>query len=385
MRILVAAGQWFPDKYSGYARVVTDTAKGLARLGNEVTVIVPRQAGLPRVEQEGSLVLHRELRRSAIPLTLTDIVETARSARGLHARFDVALAQSENLALGVLGADSRLPVAFVYHHSTALEVQFDRARLPLGPRRAASRTLEAALVLIERAAVGRSQRVLVLSDYTRSMLDADHPRANGKTRLLSGGVDADWFTPGAGDERARLGIEEGATLLFTVRRLEPRMGLENLLDAMRLLPESVQLAIAGDGALAAELRERARDLTLDGRVRFVGRVSEESLRDWYRAATLFVLPTVAYEGFGMVTAEALACGTPVVGTPVGATPELLEPLEPSLVAAGAAPEDLAAAVEAGLAVATPQLRERSRAYAVERFSWEAVIPGWEAALAEIRR
>ena len=73
-------------------------------------------------------------------------------------------------------------------------------------------------------------------------------------------------------------------------------------------------------------------------------MEESELRDWYRAADLVVLPTVAYEGFGMVTAEALATGTPVVGTPVGATPELLEPLDPRLVAAGSDPDALAAAI-----------------------------------------
>ena len=70
---------------------------------------------------------------------------------------------------------------------------------------------------------------------------------------------------------------------------------------------------------------------------------------------LFVLPTVAYEGFGLVTAEALACGTPVVGTPVGATPELLTPLEPRLVARSTEPGDLAAALVGALDLIGPEI------------------------------
>jgi glycosyltransferase involved in cell wall biosynthesis len=60
------------------------------------------------------------------------------------------------------------------------------------------------------------------------------------------------------------------------------------------------------GLLTNELRRPRSELGIDGRVRFVGRVAEDELLDWYRAADLFVLPTVACEGFGMVTVEALA-------------------------------------------------------------------------------
>jgi glycosyltransferase involved in cell wall biosynthesis len=120
-------------------------------------------------------------------------------------------------------------------------------------------------------------------------------------------------------------------------------------------------------------------------VRLVGRVSDEELRDWHRAADLFVLPTVAYEGFGMVTAEALASGTPVVGTPIGATPELLTPLDPRLVTAGTEPAQLADAVRSGLAASTPAFRARCREYAESRFGWDAAVVEWERALAEAAR
>ena len=124
------------------------------------------------------------------------------------------------------------------------------------------------------------------------------------------------------------------------------------------------------------------ELGLDDRARFVGRVEESELRDWYRAADLVVLPTVAYEGFGMVTAEALATGTPVVGTPVGATPELLEPLDPRLVAVGSDPTALADAIRQALSFADDRFRERCRAYAVARFDWDSVIVEWEDALSD---
>jgi glycosyltransferase involved in cell wall biosynthesis len=160
------------------------------------------------------------------------------------------------------------------------------------------------------------------------------------------------------------------------------MGLEELVRALAR-PEvqaTAALAIVGGGSAEGRLRQLVAELGLGSRVRFAGRVGDDELPDWYRAGDLFVLPTVAYEGFGMVTAEALASGTPVVGTPVGATPELLEGLEPSLLAEHADAGSLAAAISRGLALAGPGLAERARAYAVERFGWDAVVARWEAAL-----
>src|SRR5207249_11624167 len=60
---------------------------------------------------------------------------------------------------------------------------------------------------------------------------------------------------------------------------------------------------------------------------FLGFIPDETLPSYYHAADVFVLPTRELEGFGLVTVEALACGTPVLGTPVGATPEVLSGLE----------------------------------------------------------
>ena len=85
-------------------------------------------------------------------------------------------------------------------------------------------------------------------------------------------------------------------------------------------------------------------------------MSDTRLRDWYQAADLFVLPTVAYEGFGMVTAEALSCGTPVVATRVGANAELLEPLTADLLADEPSAGSLAATIERVLPRATTAFR-----------------------------
>jgi glycosyltransferase involved in cell wall biosynthesis len=145
--------------------------------------------------------------------------------------------------------------------------------------------------------------------------------------------------------------------------------------------------VAGSGSLSGALPRLAAELGVAERVLFVGPVADDSrLADWYRASDLFVLPTTAYEGFGMATVEALSSGTPVVGTAVGATPELLTPLDPRLVAASADPGTLAASIDEALGfAATEDFAGRCRSYAVERFGVDGAIGVWEEALEEVRR
>lgn len=72
-----------------------------------------------------------------------------------------------------------------------------------------------------------------------------------------------------------------------------------------------------------DLSMMSRNLNLDRHIHFTGFIPEEALAEYYQAADIFVLPTVELEGFGLVTLEALASGTPVLGTPVGGTQEIL--------------------------------------------------------------
>ena len=99
-----------------------------------------------------------------------------------------------------------------------------------------------------------------------------------------------------------------------------------------------------------------------------------------------MLPTRELEGFGLVTVEALACGTPVLGTPVGATPEILGPLGKSLVFSATTPQAMAEALERFLEdgardpAGMNALREACRDYAETRYSWDSAIETLEATL-----
>lgn len=383
MRILIASGTWYPER-NGVARVASEVGQRLAGRGHEVTAVVPKVAGMPREERDGSLGVHRVIERGVMPLTVKDVLETTRRSRSLGP-FDVMVGHGASTAVGLARAGFSAPLVLVYHASLPRELRFMRSRLKWGRERVVAYLNDPISVLLERSAVRRCARILVLSYFSRSLLATDHPDEVHKIKVVSGGVETTSFAPGdgRGAARARLGLDQNGRLLVTVRRAEPRMGIEQLLRAMLIArADDLRLAVVGGGLLTDELVQLTSQLGLDGRVQIVGRVSEDELRDWYRAADLFVLPTVAYEGFGMVTLEALASGTPVVGTMAGATPELLEPLEPRLVAEGSDPESLALAIGDVLTFSDDELRRRSREYAVTRFDWERVTRMWEEALVE---
>ncbi len=206
--------------------------------------------------------------------------------------------------------------------------------------------------------------------------------------VVGGGVDTDVFSPAIDREalRNRLGVTPTQKLLVSARRLIGRMGLEMLLSAFNQLHKRdpcARLVIIGDGELRQTLEAQRDRLGLASSVQFIGRVSDVALRDWYRAADIFVLPTIAYEGFGMVTAEALACGTPVVGTSVGATGEILKPLDEDLLATEASASSLLSAIERIAASTGPAFRASCYHYAREHLSWERVLDHWEESLMQL--
>jgi glycosyltransferase involved in cell wall biosynthesis len=181
---------------------------------------------------------------------------------------------------------------------------------------------------IENKALNAADRIIVLSRYTRDKLLNVHGVLPDKIDVAPGGIDLVRFRPAADKKKVReaRGLPLNKTILLTVRGLEPRMGIENLIRAMQAVVKAapdIHLVIGGSGPLKEELISLSRRLNLNDHIEFTGFIPEEALPGCYQAADIFILPTIELEGFGLVTLEALASGTPVLGTPVGGTKEIL--------------------------------------------------------------
>jgi len=141
-------------------------------------------------------------------------------------------------------------------------------------------------------------------------------------RVIHPGVDLELFTPGdRSRERQRWGLDPTAPVLLFVGRLQPLKAPDLLLAAAAGLDPSVQVVIcggaSGNGDLMPEqLRAQAQSLGIADRTTFLDPVPVPELVSLMRAATAVVVPSHS-ESFGLVAAEAQACGTPVVAAAVG--------------------------------------------------------------------
>jgi glycosyltransferase involved in cell wall biosynthesis len=145
---------------------------------------------------------------------------------------------------------------------------------------------------------------------------------------------------------------------------------------------NVHLTIGGEGPQRKSLETKIERLGLESWVRLVGYIPADQLPDFYGAADFFILPTRELEGFGLVTVESLACGTPVLGTPIGGTPEILHPFDPSFLFRSPSPIDMADGIQAAAKRYADKdayrlLRQRCRHYAESNYSWSRHVAALE--------
>jgi glycosyltransferase involved in cell wall biosynthesis len=191
----------------------------------------------------------------------------------------------------------------------------------------------------------------------------------GRIEVLRNGVDLQLFRPVDREGwRRRLGFSR--TTLLSVGNLVPLKGHDLAIRALRLLPE-IDLVIVGDGPERAALGALAQELAVGDRVTFVPVLPQEDLRHYFGAADALVLAS-SHEGWANVLLESMACGTPVVASNVGGTPEVVSAPEAGVLMADRTPQALANAAR-GLFASYPD-RGATRRYA-EGFSWDATTAG----------
>ena len=404
MKILMVCNGAYPDEIGGAHTFVYELARHLAALGHDLTVLTRRRTPeLPRKETiSGVRYIRYEYRNTTDPLRwryrLYHGARKAFQALSESEKFDVTHGHWPHSAAGVFehpATDGALKVYTLhapFFEEEKIEAAVLRAEQPLTVRGMLKRMWVPLSLLekrrTERRALRRCSAVFVLSRFMKQRAFDHLTVPLRKLKVISGGVDTERFFP----QHEREGIREGLGIapekkaLLTVRRLVPRMGLKNLVRAMAIVrqhaPEAI-LAIGGTGILYDDLQKQIRELSLSDTVRLLGFIPADALADHYRAADYFIMPTEYLEGFGLSTVEAMACGTPALGTPVGGTGEILADVDTGLLFSGTKPLDIADGILRHLNSRAPgDLRARVARYAHKVYSWTIVAQCMEEALLE---
>jgi glycosyltransferase involved in cell wall biosynthesis len=257
------------------------------------------------------------------------------AGRLLAAIPDGGVALIDGLAFGAMPALAlahrrRLALIALVHHPLALEtgltsVQAERLRRD------------------EREALAAACAVVVTSPATGAVLTADYDVPRERISVIPPGTRRPRLPPASSPGAGGPGARERRLSLLCVATLTPRKGHADLIEALAAPGEGTlsgidwRLVCAGaddrDPAHAAGLRARVAACGLTERVRFAGVLDDASLDEAYRTADVFVLAS-RHEGYGMVLAEAVAHGLPIVSTTAGAIPDTVPDGAGILVAPG---------------------------------------------------
>lgn len=269
----------------------------------------------------------------------------------------------DGLAFGVLdelavAESQRLKLVALCHHPLALETGH-------------SERLRQLLLDSERRALSCALLTLVTSEHTRQILIDQFAVPAAKLLVALPGTDPVPFAPCDGEP----------IRLLTVASLTKRKGHDLLIDALASLESLAwQARFVGskdfDPAWARSLQEQVERLGLSQRIHFAGTM--ENVQSEYQQADVFVLPS-RFEGYGMVFAEALAAGLPVVAARSGAVPDVV-PEEAGLLVAV---DDVEALTDALRQLLTQEeLRRRLQAGAQQA---AAALPTWADTAAVVAR
>jgi glycosyltransferase involved in cell wall biosynthesis len=376
----------YPDEVGGAWGLTYEINKRFVARGHKVYQITCKSSeDQPSQEVIDGIQYYRvSLRESKGILPLWNAIR--KKVKAILKIESINLIHIHNPLIGffILLQPSLWKVSKVYHfHSSWFDEERINAvgmdRIPVGLRF----RLEM-IRIMEWACYRFSRTLLFLSEYSKNRFTDYYSLSNPDQIIIPGGVDLKNFHPLEPEEnknaiREKLNLKKDVPLILTVRRLEERMGLENLVSAVEILikknPDRIfQLAMVGKGSLQQRLKDLIEEKNLSDTIRLTGLVSREALPLYFRVADLFVLPTTAIEGFGLVTTEAFASGLPVMGTPVGATKEILALVDKNLILQGTSPEYLAKGVEHFLDNPEyySQLKPKCRETAERNYSWEKV-------------
>lgn len=399
--ILIVTQRFYPDVFGGSGRVVWEQGKRLAARGHRVIVVTPRVRPnlLPEDTVDGMHVFRYQGTKwqKFFGQSYVDLAAGRKEIERVAEKFSIDITILHHTfpaaAYFKTGLSKKIPAIYMFHASLYRELKVEGITRRVRPALAGKIIaffLGRVAKRYEADIFTRVRKIIIFSEFSRRILSETYPGSERKAVQIIGGVDESFLEISEPLESARekLNLPLDRPAIFVVRRLTPRMGLANLILAMKEIVAArsdVLLLIAGDGPMKNELTALILKNKLEANIRMLGKITDEELKLYYRAADVFVLPTLAYEGLGLATLEALASGLPVLGTNIGATPEILNQIDPELVIPGGSPKVMAKKIIWFLdqKLGDEKLRAQGRTLAREKYSWEKSVDELELFINEL--
>ena len=231
-------------------------------------------------------------------------------------------------------------------------------------------------IAAEKELVKTCHRILAPTEREKDNLVRYYGVSEEKIGIVPCGVNLDLFQPERKQAaRKHLGLDPDDIILLNVGRFDPLKGIDRLLEALVHLRDHRRLRlviVGGDGDKAPEsqfLRQKAINLGIGDKVLFAGRIEQKYLPPYYNSADVLVISS-HYESFGLVGLEALACGRPVVSTPVGAMERLIQKSQAGQVVRDTLSQSLAKGIQSIITHSTPPADEIRKS--VLEYSWSNV-------------
>jgi len=348
---VVAPVPWFPFRHRAFGTYATFAAVPKQETRHGIRIVHPRYPVIPKL---GMNVTPSLMYRALLP-----VVRQLIAANPDVDLIDAHYFYPDGVVAARLGAAVGKPVVISARGSDITWIpRFPRARRQI--QRAAQRA--AAMITVSQA----------LKDSLAGLdVDAD------KITVLRNGVDLERFAPrDRGTLRSKFGVR--GPVWLTVSHLVELKGIHIVIEALAQVPD-VTLLIAGKGPQERELRQLVERLDLSSRVRFLGPIPHADLCDYYNAADVMVLAS-SREGMPNVVLESLACGTPVLATPVGGIPELITAPEAGRLLGERSPEALVQAWNSLRAHLPERLATRHFA---QTLGWRPVVEAQSALYARV--
>ena len=385
MKYLCVIEYFFEEAPGGSGRVAWDIAQEMQRLGHEVTILFYWREGQPegRSDYNGiNLVrVKKQQRPSWDPRRLQAIFDSAEDACKqwlCDEQWDVVHIHTPLLGLGVMSALGAGPKYAVTVHSPIMMEQeiiwrnqgfAGQLKLLLGRRQ---------LVNAERELLQSATTIHTLSQYTRGIIDEAYS-VGDKVNVIPHWYERDVNQSSKTQARASLAWPSDAKIFVTVRGLGPRYGIDVAIKALAPIVKeensNCYFYIGGRGPQREYLESLVAELGVEDKVKFLGRLSDDDLEAAYRAADVFILPTLALECYGLITVEAISFGCPVISTDAAAIPEIMRPILPDCIVPAGDVDALREKAKAFLAgsLGIPS-REGLMSYARDHYARDAVAP-----------